>query len=77
MASLYHRGPARFLVDLGHISGEKKYILGKKYYLPNIYFFSTDMCPKSTKKRAGPLWLKLQNPVVLQTLIDGNGRASQ
>ena len=25
-----HRGPARFLVDLGHISVEKKYILGKK-----------------------------------------------
>ena len=52
-----HRGPARFLVDLGHISVEKKYISGKNifYFLPNIYFFSTDMCPKSTKKRAGPL----------------------
>ena len=27
---LNHRGLARFLVDLGHILVEKKYILGKK-----------------------------------------------
>ena len=46
------------MFNFGHISVEKKYILGKKYniFLPNIYFFSTDICPKSTKKRAGPLW---------------------
>ena len=31
-----HRGPARFLVDLGHISVEKKYILGKKIDLGHI-----------------------------------------
>ena len=43
-----------------NISVEKKYILGKKYYIFYlIYTFSTDMCPKSTKKCARPLWEKL------------------
>ena len=51
-----HRVPVHFLVDLGHILVEKKYILGKKYkFLPNIYFFFTNMCPESTQKRAGTL----------------------
>ena len=46
---------------------KKKYILGKKYFLPNIYFFSTDMCPKSTKKTCrapmGNLFRLLLSPV--------------
>ena len=51
-----HRVPARFWVDSGHILVKKKYILGKNlYFLPNIYFFSTNMCPKSTKKCTGTL----------------------
>ena len=56
LPTLEHRGPARFFVDLGHIS---------VYFLPNIYFFSTDMCPKSTKKRAGPLCFGI--PETVQT----------
>ena len=31
-SSAAHRGLARFLVDLGHISVEKKYILGKNFF---------------------------------------------
>ena len=47
----WHRGPARFFVDLGHISVEKKYILGKKY----ILFFDRYVSQINQKTRRAPM----------------------
>ena len=49
MYFLTHRGPARFLVDLGHISVEKKYILGKK----------SQLCPQLILQRSNGLLRRL------------------
>ena len=51
LPTLEHRGPVRFLVDLGHIS---------VYFLPNIYFFRPICVPNQPKNAPGPYALEYQ-----------------
>ena len=53
LPTLEHRGPVRFLVDLGYIS---------VYFLPNICFFRPICVPNQPKNAPGPYALEYQGP---------------